>query len=142
MRTVKFRGKVDGAWWYFVASDANEGEWSQFWGLVERKTVGQWIGLLDVNGKEVYEGDILSGQLYRYGYELNGWNKAFTGVVQWVQRDQLCGFCLIDKEENYLELLYATHRNEDFNGETLLLEIIGNIHDNPELVERGERYVG
>ncbi len=95
----------------------------------------QYTGLKDANGREIYEGDILSGQLHRYGYEIgDAWNKPYTGVVQWVQRDQLCGYYLVDGEGEYMELLYAADRNVDFNGDGLHLEIAGNVHENPGLL--------
>lgn len=99
----------------------------------------EYIGMKDKNGKDVYKDDILSGTLSRYAYELGeAWNKSFRGVVEWVQRDQLYGFYLVDQQGNVIDLLYATHRNEDFNGERLQLEIIGNVPENPELIASEE----
>lgn len=60
MREIKFRGQIEGKWWYVrVSDDHKSGSWEQFWTLVDRQTVGQATGNQDKNGKEVYEGDIV-----------------------------------------------------------------------------------
>src|SRR5258708_2700976 len=61
MREVKFRGKIEGNWWH-IASD--DDAWYQFWAIVDRKAVGEFTGLLDKNGKEIYEGDIIRAETY------------------------------------------------------------------------------
>ncbi len=58
MSEVKYRGKVDGVWWH-VSPDHNPNLFGQFWHVVDRETVGQYIGDKDKSGKEIYEGDII-----------------------------------------------------------------------------------
>ena len=84
---------------------------------VDRETVGQFTGLTDKNGKKIFEGDIVK--------VLQGKDKGIAYV----------GF------ENGAFMLYP--RTGDIYERTLWaywyndwdVEIIGNIHDNPELVE-------
>lgn len=71
-------------------------------------TVGEYTGLTDKNGKKIFEGDIIKG----VGDELF--------VIEW-HNGQFIAKCLHD----WL-----------FMFEAKTGEIVGNIHDNPELVER------
>ena len=78
---------------------------------VDPETVGQYTGLKDKNGKKIYEGD-----LYHQG------DKEILYVVVW-KDTSLKGKQV--KASSYAGLSFWQER----------IEIIGNIHDNPELLE-------
>lgn len=75
----------------------------------------QFTGLLDKNGKEIYEGDIIKWAFVNTG-ELDDDDVYYTEVVEWND----CGFFL----EGGAPLTVAI---DD-------CEVIGNIHQNPELL--------
>lgn len=130
MREIKFRGKrLDNGEWlygslvilngrYFIFDDANRHE-------VDPTTVGEFTGLKDKNGKEIYEGDVIRSPLsedktrpHRIFYHTG--NAAFMGAL--VDRKELC--CLrLDQD-----WIYKFGK-----------EVIGNIHDNLELLKGGEQ---
>ena len=127
MREVLFRGKevADGKW---IEGFYSAEEYNPYSGEVEHipriqiigkcvslgvipETVGQYTGLTDKNGVRIFEGDIV-----RYeddiGYVIyNGDDARF----------------LVDSPNMYISMDYS---NE--------FEVIGNIHDNPELLKGGE----
>ena len=80
-------------------------------------TVGQYTGLDDKNGKEIYEGDIV---------KLDSNMLKITGIVTYHNNEAV--FVLEDLHDEIEECLW--YMQED-------LEVIGNIYDNPELL-RGE----
>ena len=122
MRIIKFRGKsiLTDEWLYgdLVHSADNK----RFGILVNDKdsydecevapeTVGQFIGLYDCDGKEIYEGDILD--FNGLTVEVRFVRGVFAFLANGDLDEELCGDCRTD----------------------LFAKVIGNIHDNPELLK-------
>ena len=85
------------------------------------ETVGEYTGLTDRNGKKIFEGDIL---------KISEGNDEDDYVIQkvYAYRGVLCvDYWTPDWDFNALAFL------DNDNG--FVFEIVGNIHDNPELVE-------
>lgn len=83
------------------------------------ETVGQFTGLTDKNGKKIFEGDIVKGDL-GLGY---GDNENHIAYIEY-QEDGM-SFCLVEiLEEDFGK---CAEISDD-------LEVIGNIYDNPELL--------
>ena len=146
MREILFRGKRmdDGAWVYGYLVRHKSGKLvyiyqaKENWFDVEMvapKTVGQFTGLTDKNGKKVFEGDIVNAVIVR---DLGGGteNREATGII---------GYDKIGMIGLILEYADAIPVWSDFFQELTLsgcindfwFEVIGNIHDNPELLEGG-----
>lgn len=133
MRTIKFRGKRldNGEWVYGDLIHENNGNVAiktnlDTWGenddtiepfgeyvLVKPYTVGQYIWINDINGKSIYEGDIVR-ETYKHTIL----------VVEW--DEQYSEFMMVDKTDYQQYSIYME------------CEVIGNIHDNPELPEGGK----
>lgn len=89
--------------------------------VVYTDTLGQYTGLTDKNGTKIFEGDIVQ---YYGTYALEVYIENGHTKTRW--------FDTVTKRE-YTELFFGY--DEEAYGEC---EIIGNIHDNPELLKGGE----
>ena len=127
MHEVLFRGKevADGKW---IEGFYSAEEYNPYSGEVEHipriqiigkcvslgvipETVGQYTGLTDKNGVRIFEGDI----------------------VDYISSDVIgnpkTGTIIVEDMTDYDTMIYLNHSDE--------LQIIGNIHDNPELLKGG-----
>ena len=87
---------------------------------VDPSTVDQYTGLMDKNGKRIFEGDIVSTDIARPYF-----------IVEF--RDGCFMFNCNDGGKDYYDIMLPIL--EDAQTEYKYGEIIGNIHDNPELLE-------
>ena len=121
MRTIKLRGKEykTGKWIYFNKyveypfKHAYIHTVKHLWVDINPETVGQFIGLKDKNGEEIFEGDILD----------------FSGIITEVRFVQ-----------GVFVFLVNGNLDERLCGRTdLSAKIIGNIHENPDILKENER---
>lgn len=122
-REIKFRGKRTdtGEWVYGYLADENYINDINTVDLssveVDPDTVGQYTGLKDWNGREIYEGDFLkSGDVI---FEV------------WWSDDNSC--YMLDMVNPFKEMAI---RMSDMNMTNM--EVIGNRWDNPEMLEDGK----
>ena len=79
---------------------------------VDPKTVGQYTGLCDRNGKKIFEGDVVKYEII-YDVGCYPYSETKIGMVKYIAG---CFAPMYDSERSSFE-------------------VIGNIHDNPELLE-------
>ena len=130
MREIKFRGKArrDGQWFFGNYYDRDTKGHTHIGNLnrgcldIDPETVGQYTGLKDKNGKEIYEGDILTNErgdifhIVAYSEEKAG----FVGIIPSLKEKSGKPFT------TGLNQPWLTNKEK---------KVIGNIHDNPELLK-------
>lgn len=107
---------------------------------VDPETVGQYTGLEDRNGKRIYEGDIVRW-MSKNTYLVS--NYVYAGIGAYGYGSVLIvtalesGFTLRPINDNAPDIPNANRKidNYAFWNHHNQLEVIGNIHDNPELME-------
>ena len=125
MRKILFRGKRldNGEWVYGLLVDILK-ECARLrmvvngfvkYITVKSSTIGQYTGLTDKNGKKIFEGDIIFDPETKENY-----------IVEFDEG----GFCAGDM------FLQAYISFDEFDS-----EVIGNIHDNPELLKGGRKSI-
>lgn len=129
-RQIKFRGKNihtgewlygdyhrEGTTHYIAKPEQYLREYAPIEFIVDGKTVGQFTGLLDKNGKEIYDGDRVNVLQAERNFDI---------VVKWSNEAMAFMAC------------YADGKQSPFSWFTNLriyqLTVIGNIHNNPSLI--------
>ena len=139
IRTIKFRGKTpQGKWvygYYLIREEESPVietsvpytihyivDYADFNGLNENEilpeTLGQFSGVYTIGNKEIYEGDILK---YKYLYDRRF---KYLSLVKFMETE--ASFGLKDIYGNEIPLYRITANN--------YFEVIGNIYENPELL--------
>ena len=138
MREILFRGKKkdNEEWFYGYLVERNAKYYIYYempdemcqtgnWFCNEEvipETVGQYTGLTDKNGKKIFEGDILDTDLKRPYL-----------VVEF--RDGCFMFNCNDGGDDYYDIMLPIVK--EAHTEYKYGKVIGNIHDNPELLKGG-----
>ena len=166
MREILFRGKrLQGGDWvegYFFKSDINKraresGKATLIFTpycdtfitvpechnsfMVASDTVGQYTGLIDKNGVNIFEGDIvdLFGMKGKVVQECGSFGIAFMKTIDYdlleskIPFNNSANFCFND---NFISLWEVFWNYEQDDNPLYEVEIIGNVHDNPELLEK------
>ena len=126
MRTIKFRGKsiLTDEWFYgdlvhsadkkrtaILVNDKDSYDECE----VVPETVGQFTGLYDCEGKEIFEGDILD--FNGLTVEVRFVRGVFALLINGNLDDELGGDCRTD----------------------LFAKVIGNVYENPDILKGGEQ---
>ena len=89
--------------------------------LILPETVGQFTGLVDRNGKKIFEGDVLTWRCSKSG---STYEKNYTVVIEWPINAHSYSIVILDKKKRFAT--QRTYWNEAYS------EVIGTIHDKPE----------
>ena len=152
MREILFRGKLRGGRWAegnlevkkdFVCIITPDDTPLGCYGAVFPDTVGQYTGLTDKNGKKIFEGDIVKAVSHDYTGDMFIGPVLFKDgcyCIKYVTLPELRKLCPHEKPSYSFYRIGEIGRWQDMGASgnvTYTYEVIGNIHDNPELLKGG-----
>lgn len=159
MREILFRGKLKhdnlpnrkGDWVYGHYAELKDGDRTvpciYGYGEIIPETLGEYTYSTDKNGKRIFEGDIIEFYFFdktRRNGELVEVKNTTTMLIEWYKssfymRELFRDYRLNEKLEIITEKIYIYRGNKAQgvyeSNSSYFVEVIGNIHDNPELMD-------
>lgn len=171
MREIKFRGRnYDGIWMYgyliptprpqihlgnkhcVCACPEKISRVDVILYEVEESTIGQYTGLKDKNGKEIYEGDIIhvkefANEPFNVDFSFDDIRQLslddckgrllqeYKCIISFIDGNMMAKMISKEDCELYISSLFPDMR---YSQPIFEFETIGNIHDNPELIKEVE----
>lgn len=143
MRTIKFKGKsVDSSEWiegyYYKECDntyiiedrqkdsmLNRNEAV----LIDPDTVCQFTGLLDKNGKEIYEGDVLRSDIYPFSCVGDDAYDDYYGTIGWSEFEASFYIVAIKNPKSSVRGIFEGISDSISQKTMQGFEVVGSIHD-------------
>lgn len=143
MREIKFRGLdvLTGTWVYgnllqtgivstYIVPQNLISNYLPQW-LVDKDTVGEYTGLKVKNDQPLYEGDIVPVKFSVHKGWKRGWIHCQKNAFVEYVKNEMCFMFVADTEYGKQYIPFDKGIRQSY-------KIIGNIHENPELLKGGE----
>ena len=137
MRTIKFKGKCikDDSWVFgdvchvmnYVAIKPFSETYRR--SLVDPRSVCQFTGFIDKNGKEIYEGDVLRSDAYPYSCLKDNERDNYYAVVYYCEKGACFGTVTAKNPDSCVRGLSDGILDDVSREKMKSFEVFGNIHE-------------
>ena len=132
MREIKFRAWTGKRMYSWEEMLSNPGKLYTYFAWLDMYKLMQYVGFKDKHDWEIYEGDILTHESYPFQDE---GNYNYHAVVRWLDDSAQFGYEMWLANKDRRGISHGVCEGFEAENGRVEFEIIGNIYDNPELLE-------